>query len=90
MTDAQKMKIKKMLETLDDDITNIEDTCDSLRYFIRNINMFVNNLQEDNIEWVEFRDFDDINKYKCTYCGCVWKYPYNYCPTCGISHKEED
>lgn len=91
MTDAQKMQLNKMLETLGEDITNIEDTCDSLRYFIKTINTFVDNVQEDHIEWVKFKDLYNnflINQYKCTICGSIWTHPYNYCPNCGTNHKE--
>lgn len=90
MTDAQKMKVIKMLEVLNEDITNIEDSCDSLRYFIKNTKHFIANTQEDELIWFKFTDFDDTVRYKCTECGCIWKYPYNYCPNCGIKHRKEE
>lgn len=91
MTDAQKMKICKMLETLGEDITTIEDSCDSLRYFIKTINNFVNN-SSSFAEWNLGIGLDGTSKFECNNCFGIFDVPYNYCPNCGVCHfrKEEE
>ena len=46
-------------------------------------------------EWIEVHDWlqipqEESGTYRCSACGQVMKYPWNYCPNCGARMKGEE
>ena len=46
-------------------------------------------------EWIEVHDWlqipqEESGTYRCSACGQVMKYPWNYCPNCGAKMDGEE
>lgn len=49
-------------------------------------------LHDKHGEWIEVHDWlqipqEESGTYRCSACGQVMKYPWNYCPDCGAYMK---